>query len=409
MFLFFVFVFVRIFNANGENWRVQRKTASKMFSRRVFTTFMAETFAHHGHTVLEILDEAVQTQKTMNMQDLFYQFTLDSIGQIGFGVDLGVLRKGKIPFSEAFDQAQAEIPNRVTNPFWRLTGWFTGTHLRHWGNVAIMNKFAREVIQNRKSEGVKDKADILSFFMERTDENGQPFSEKYLTDIVINFLVAGRDTTAVTLSWAFYALATEPEVEKNLLEELDSVLRGKEPTYEDVDTRMPYLHAFIKEVLRLYPPVPKDPKTAVNDDILPDGTFVPAGTEVVFVPYVMGRMEELYENPLKFDPERWFKPENAKKTLFEYPVFQAGPRTCLGMSMALFEAKVLTAMILQRFVARVEPGFIALPGESITMPIVGGLPVTIQKRKDFYYNITRTKSAVDIVNIPVVGGASDEI
>jgi len=216
------------------------------------------------------------------------------------------------------------------------------------------------------------------------DEKGEPFTDKYLRDIVINFLVAGRDTTAVTLSWAFYSLATEPEVERRVLGEIDSVLRGNEPTYEDIDTRMPYLHAFIKEVLRLYPPVPKDPKTAVKDDILPDGTFVPASAVVIYVPYVMGRMEDLYENPLKFDPERWFKPENLKKTPFEFPVFQAGPRTCLGQHMAFFEAKILTTLILQKFVARVKPGFIALPGESITMPIAGGLPVTIHRRHTFY-------------------------
>ena len=112
--------------------------------------------------------------------------------------------------------------------------------------------------------------------MERTDENGQPFTDEYLKDIVINFLVAGRDTTAVTLSWTFYCLAANPEVEQKLIEEIDSVLHDRLPTYDDIDTRLPYLHAVIKEVLRLYPPVPKDIKTPINDDTLPDGTFVPA-------------------------------------------------------------------------------------------------------------------------------------
>jgi cytochrome P450 len=98
----------------------------------------------------------------------------------------------------------------------------------------------------------------------------------------------------------------------------------------------------------------------------------------------MARLEEMYENPLKFDPERWFLSENAKKTLFEYPVFQAGPRTCLGMNMAYYESKLMITMILQRFLVRVKPGTVAFPAESLTMPISGGLPVTIHKREAFF-------------------------
>jgi cytochrome P450 len=104
----------------------------------------------------------------------------------------------------------------------------------------------------------------------------------------------------------------------------------------------------------------------------------------VYTPYVMGRLEEMYENPLKFNPERWFQPRNLKKTPFEYPVFQAGPRTCLGQHMAFFESKLLTAMILQKFLVRVKPGMVASPAESLTMPISGGLPVTIHRRSKFF-------------------------
>ena len=86
----------RIFNANGENWRLQRKTASKIFSRKAFATFMSDVFVHHGHTVLDILGNAADTKKQLDIQELFYKFTLDSIGQIGFGVDLGVLKSASL-------------------------------------------------------------------------------------------------------------------------------------------------------------------------------------------------------------------------------------------------------------------------------------------------------------------------
>jgi len=389
-----------IFNVNGDSWKVQRKAASHMFSRKNFATFMSEIFVHHGHTVLEILEKASKNGECIDLQEIFFKFTLDSIGQIGFGTELGILKQGRLEFSDAFDQSQARILQRIVNPFWPLIKYISVAEWEQEKRLKIITDFTRKIIEKRRQEDVNQKMDILSFFMARVDENGNPFNESYLQDIVMNFIIAGRDTTACTLSWSMYCLASYPEVERRVLEEIDEVLKGAQPTFEDVDTRLPYLHAFIKEVLRLYPPVPKDMKTTVQDDVLPDGTFVPESTVVVYSPYIMGRLEEMYENPLNFDPTRWFDPNNAKKTPYEYPVFQAGPRTCLGQAMAFFESKLLISMILQRYQLRLRPGAQGEPLESITMPIAGGLPVYVHKRKEFFSN------QVNVPSEPLIGPSS---
>jgi cytochrome P450 len=184
-------IMIRIFNANGDNWRVQRKTASKIFSRKAFATFMSDVFIHHGQTFLDILGKAADSNKQIDIQDLFYRFTLDSIGQIGFGVELDVLKKGRIPFSEAFDQSQAHIISRFLNPAWFLLKSVSPEGWRQTERLKLMANFIHNIIEARRKEGPRDQMDILSFFMERTDENGKPFTEKYLQDIVMNFLIAG--------------------------------------------------------------------------------------------------------------------------------------------------------------------------------------------------------------------------
>jgi len=111
---------------------------------------MRDTFLHHGHTVLEILDEAAQTQKTMDLQDLFYRFTLDSIGQIGFGVDLEVLKKGNTPFADAFDKSQALTLHRHMNPIWFLTTWLSPEEWRERGRKKVLTDFTQDIISARR-------------------------------------------------------------------------------------------------------------------------------------------------------------------------------------------------------------------------------------------------------------------
>lgn len=187
-------------------------------------------------------------------------------------------------------------------------------------------------------------------------EAKESFSTQYLRDMILNFVIAGRDTTACTLSWMFYLLCVNPEVQKKLIAEIDEKLAGGEvPSLKSVaSSNMPYLNGVLYETFRLYPPVPVDAKTCQEDDVFPDGTKIPKGTTCMWQPYCMGRDPAVYDDPLVCKPERWipFK----MPTPYEFPVFQAGPRICLGMDMAHFEAKVAVVMLLQKFTFTMKPG-----------------------------------------------------
>ena len=151
--------------------------------------------------------------------------------------------------------------------------------------------------------------------------------------MVLHLIIAGRDTTACLLSWMVYELTKNEDVQRRLHEEIMQKLPpGKAMDWKSLSpNEMPYLNGVIYEALRLWPPVPFDLKMAFEDDVLPGGWKVPKFASVAFIPYNMGRDPERYPEPLQFRPERWI-PFNAPPQ-HEFPVFQAGPRICLGMDM----------------------------------------------------------------------------
>jgi cytochrome P450 len=321
---------------------------------------------------------------------------LDSIGEIGFGISLHCLDSleggGKaLPFATAFDRAQALCMGRLGRPgVVRRLGWFLKPEQELRQCVRTMDVFTSGVIADRRKHCLDDKTDLLSLFMAYRSEDAteeirpESFSDKFLKDVVMSFFIAGRDTTASTLTFTFWLLSQNPEIQSALLQEIDAVCpNGSTPTYDMVkgSSTLPYLDGVIKEVLRLFPPVPVDPKFAVGSCTLPSGYYVPPRCIVFYQPYVMGRSPELYPDPLVMDPLRWVgQPEPSH---YRFPVFQAGKRICLGMSMAMMEVKLLTIMVLQAFTL----GVVKMGSNdninfslALTLSVEGGLYVKVQPR-----------------------------
>lgn len=235
------------------------------------------------------------------------------------------------------------------------------------------------------------KHDILSRFIELGEagvdnDNGGGISlfgdDKGLRDVVLNFVIAGRDTTATTLSWFTYMAMTHPPVAEKLHRELAAFEsdRAREegisliPFFSDSDGpenqssfaarvaqfaalltydglgKLTYLHACVTETLRLYPAVPQDPKGVAEDDVLPDGTKVKAGGMVTYVPYSMGRMEYNWGPDAGcFRPERWIGEDGGFRNAspFKFTAFQAGPRICLGKDSAYLQMKMALAILFR--------------------------------------------------------------
>ena len=196
-------------------------------------------------------------------------------------------------------------------------------------NASIINKFCYDIITERRRDNNADgRTDLLSRYIQMD----QDFSDIYLRNVMINLLLAGRDTTSQLLIWSLYMLSKNPEKEAKLAQEINSTLNGELPNYDNTKS-MPYLKAVLDETLRLWPPVPLDRKTAVQDDVLPSGVKVKKGTILVWNLYAMGRMEEYWNRATEFLPERWLSEETKTKTEALFIPFMYGPRQCLGQKM----------------------------------------------------------------------------
>ncbi|CAN1282391.1 Cytochrome P450 86A1 [Linum perenne] len=177
-----------------------------------------------------------------------------------------------------------------------------------------------------------------------------------------------------------------PRVENKIIKEIATTLRatrGEEPLTFDEADKLVYLKASLAETLRLYPSVPEDFKYVVEDDILPDGTVVPAGSSVTYSIYSVGRMKSIWgEDCLEFKPERWITEDEMEtpKDGYKFVAFNAGPRTCLGKDLAYLQMKSVASAVLLRYRLSLEPGHRVEQKMSLTLFMKNGLRVMLQPR-----------------------------
>jgi unspecific monooxygenase len=213
-----------------------------------------------------------------------------------------------------------------------------------WGNFLLMRQQIDEIIyaeiQERRSQPDSSKTDILSLMMAARDEAGEPMTDVELRDELLTLLVAGHETTASSLAWAFYWIHSLPQVREKLLQELDSL--GENPDANAI-LRSPYLNAVCSETLRLYPVAAFGLSRLVKAPLEIAGYKLEPGTVVIPCIYLTHHREDLYPNSQQFQPERFLE---RQFTPYEYLPFGGGNRRCIGMAFALFEMKLVLATVL---------------------------------------------------------------
>ncbi|GAB4842771.1 hypothetical protein Ancab_012746 [Ancistrocladus abbreviatus] len=410
-----------IFNADDETWQRQRKIASIEFHSTKFRHLTTESLLELVHSrLLPVLEEALAKSTAIDLQDILLRLTFDNICMIAFGVDPGCLRPGlpEIPFARAFEDATEATVLRFVTPTWiwkAMRFLNLGSESRLKDSIKGVDQFAIEVIKTRKKElenpesrgetnnskkscdPKKERSDLLSVFMRLKDDNGEAFSEKFLSDICVNFILAGRDTSSVALSWFFWLLDKHPEVEEKILQEVYRIIgerkdEGEQKSGVKKDVifkaeevkRMEYLQAAISEALRLYPSVPVDHKEVVEDDIFPDGTMLKKGTKVVYAIYAMGRMESIWGKDCReYKPERWLRDGRfMSESAYKFTAFNGGPRLCLGKDFAYYQMKFVAAAILYCYHVKVVKDHPVVPKLALTMYMKHGLKVNLIRRDE---------------------------
>jgi cytochrome P450 family 110 len=216
-----------------------------------------------------------------------------------------------------------------------------------WGRITRLiqriDELIYEQIQERRAESKQNRQDILSLMMSARYDDGQAMSNVELRDELMTLLVAGHETTASALTWAFYWIDFLPEVREKLQKELDTLGDNPDP---NVIAKLPYLTAVCQETLRIYPIVAGGFIRVVKTPIEIMGYKLPEGTIIIPSIYIAHHREEVYPQPKQFKPERFLERQFSQ---YEYLPFGGGNRRCIGMAFAQYEMKLVLATILSQF------------------------------------------------------------
>jgi cytochrome P450 len=244
----------------------------------------------------------------------------------------------------------------------------------------------RKLIRQRRTKGLGGD-DLLSMFLETHDEDSNMMTDDEVIGQTVAVFRGGSKTSASSLTWTWFLLAQHPQVLNDLLDELDSVLGGGPPTFEQVYQGLPFLEAVLKESLRLIPPVVWGTRYSTEPFEL-GGYCHAKGSTVVYSAHITHRRPELYKDPFRFIPSRWF---DIRPSTYEFLPFSAGPRRCLGAEFAMIEMKTILAILLPRY------SLTLLPNQRIDrVGITGSLP-------KYGIKAILGKPSRDVVKVPVKG------
>jgi len=303
------------------------------------------------------------------------------------------------PFSKAFDYASDQIGRRFQNPLYPVTEFFFGSKLQN--ALAVVKRFGRKIVTKARQERSNAAFESLvtndqPSFDTLIDSLMEAFpNPEIVADSALNFLSAGKDTTAQSFTWTLYAVVRHPEVLKPIQEEMQGLFakhnpsdaRPKLSTADLQPTNIPYLMATYYEALRLYPPIPFEIQECRQDLSLPDGTFLPKDAVVVWCIWAMNRAKEVHGDDADiFRPGRWLDEDGkfVNRSAFEFPVFNGGPRACLGRKMAELMAMFVMLSVLQSFTFTILPDTSGrlverIPQNSLTLPMDKGLPCHVHR------------------------------
>jgi cytochrome P450 len=365
-----------IANADMELWRRQRRMMAPHFTPHAVTAF-ARNMTGETERMLERWQErtAGGAVYEFDVTDEIGQLALRIVNRSLFSADVS---EDAQSFANAFAVANNILGAFFRFPFPPLTVP-TPSHRRLRRAIDEMDEFVAGFIQERLHDGTP-RADLLTLFLNTVDEeDGKGMDLDQLRHEVLNICIGAYETTTNALSWTFYLLARHPEAEAKLHAEVDKVLAGRVPDFDDL-ANLAYTRMVVEETLRLYSPAYQTMRRAREDDEI-GGYRMPGGTNILINSYFLHRDPEFWDDPDRFDPDR-FRPEQvAQRPKHAYIPFGGGPRICIGKHFAMTELTLVLATIARTH-RLVLPGGApeVVPDPLITLHPRGGIPMRLEAR-----------------------------
>ncbi|MBO1331719.1 cytochrome P450 [Streptomyces sp. VRA16 Mangrove soil] len=358
-----------LLTSQDEAYLRQRRLVQPLFTRRGVDTYDRA-----------VVDEARVTadswkgERTVEAASAMEQLTLRIVARILFGADI----------DEAIPAVRRCFPlisdtslkrGLGLNPIPR--GWPTPGNRRYEEARTELYGVCDQLIARRRAAGDPGQ-DLLGLLIQARTEDGESLSDDEIRDQVLVFLLAGHETTATTLTFGLHLLGRNPQVQRRAHEELDAVLGdGRAPRAADME-RLPYLERVVKEALRLYPAAAAVGRRAVVDTEL-DGMTVPAGSDIAIASYVIHRHPEYWDEPERFDPDRFLPEAEKARPRYAWLPFGGGPRACIGAHFAMLESVLALAVLLRRYEVTAEDRDVRV-GYGITLYAAQDVTVEVRER-----------------------------
>ncbi len=360
-----------LFVAEGAHWRWQRRAAAPVFAARNVEALapVMRTAALAACTRL-----AAQKGQAVDLHQAMVTATFEVISDVTFSGDEGFDRAAVHRAIDAYiaQTARLSLLDVIGAPSWVPRP----SRLVSAGAMRAMKRMADGAIHARRRTGPRPVPDLLDLLGEGADpETGRRMDTAELRDNLLTFIVAGHETTALTLAWALYLLAFDPAIQDRARTEAKAVLGERTADIADLP-RLGFVRQIIDEALRLYPPAAFLSRTALAADTL-CGREVRPGDTVMLPIYALHRNHLLWPDPHRFDPDRFADPKAIDR--YAYLPFGAGPRICIGASFALQEAVIILATVLARFRFSAIAGRQPKPVLILTLRPEGGVWLGVER------------------------------
>ena len=360
-----------LFVAEGPEWMWQRRTAAPVFSHRNVAA-LAPVMTLAAERAVARIDKSAG--RAVDLFDEMVTATFEVISDVTFSNGEGFDRAAVHKAIEQYigQAAKVSLLDILGAPAWvpRPGRMLTGAAMRDMKRVADMS------IDQRRAEGAKPVPDLLDLLLAGSDpKSGRQMTTPELRDNLLTFIVAGHETTALTLAWSLYLCAHDPAVQDAARAQAQGVLGDRAATAADI-AALPLIRQIVDEALRLYPPAAFLSRTAQKADTLCGREILPGDTVVLPI-YALHRHHDLWADPDAFDPARFADPKAIDR--FAYLPFGDGPRICIGANFALQEAVIILATMLARFRFALIPGKAPKPVMILTLRPEGGVWLAVDR------------------------------
>ncbi len=340
--------------SEGEFWLRQRRLIQPMFHRERVASFAEMMVAATERLLARWADH--DRRQPLDVAEEMTRLTQEIIAHTMFSTDVGAQVD---TLMAAFETALQYLNQSMFTPIPYIEYLPTPTNIRFRRALRTLDEIIADLIQKRRAllQEAPESAppDLLTMLLQARDaDSGERMSDKQIRDEVVTTFFAGHETTASTLSWAWYVLARRLDLAAELHAEARAVLGDRRPEAADVP-QLALTRRVIDETLRIFPPAWMFARKAIADDEIL-GFHIPAGSMLAISPYVTHRDPAFWEQPYRFDPDRFLPERSKSRHRFAYFPFGGGPRLCIGRDFALTEATLIMALIARRFELRLAPG-----------------------------------------------------